>query len=98
MDDEFSASAAGTAFLTLKTRDNMNKVINTTTTSRNVFHRNDDQTATEQCKPVSFIHDVSWFEYKQHRVMNSPVLTKDWAVQTTENVEWTQDCNRKDRT
>ena len=96
MDDKLSAEAAGEAFLTLETRDNMNAVTNTTLSSHNEFHKNDNQTVAEQCELVYFIHDVIWFDYKQRRVVNNPNIPKDWAVYTMANVERTQDCYRKD--
>ena len=96
MDDKLGAAAVGAAFLTLKTHDNMNAVTNTTRSSHNEFHKSDNETVAEQCKPVYLVPDGSGFGWKHHRVVNNPAFPKDWDVHTTANAERTQDCSQKD--
>jgi hypothetical protein len=48
--NELDATGAGTTSSTLETRDNVIKATNTTTTSRNEVHENNNQSETEQCK------------------------------------------------
>jgi hypothetical protein len=63
MGNELYATGAGTTSSTLETRDNVIKATNTTTTSRNNVHENDNQSETEQCKPVAAIKVVCWLAY-----------------------------------
>ena len=98
MYDKLSAAAAGKAVMTLKTRNNMNSLANATTASGNESHKSNNKTVTEQRKPLTFVHDFIWFDYKQRRVMNNRVFLKDWAVHTIANDEWSHNFTIKSNT